>query len=242
MFFQSSPLIQQWKKLLIPPIPKCFPFNSSPWQWEWILLSRVGFLCPAGHSLSETHWCSPGQKHCWCFLDREWQRKARQRKSEIPMKLALWIIQHNSKDAVKTLWGGKVLDEPCAGLHFMQYGYSLCCVVFYLSTCLGLISHLQPVHKHLFVVLPLLLCFCFCPLSTAYNTSPHLQNFFSRFSCNSLIDNFADHSDPRMEKKYCISYILAQKIFCVVFLSSGLKAKGLFVCILLQVHMIKTWI
>lgn len=45
------------------------PFSSSPWQWEWIRPSRVGSLCPPGRSPSETRWCSPGRKHCWCSLD-----------------------------------------------------------------------------------------------------------------------------------------------------------------------------
>lgn len=113
--------------LTVPPPTYHLPFSSSPWPWEWILLSRAGFLCPAGHSLSETHWCSPGQKHCWCSLygQMERERKTEIRKSEGQTKLALWIIQHNPWEAPRSLWKGSVsisfnMDTAFALLSFFS--------------------------------------------------------------------------------------------------------------------------
>lgn len=127
--YQSSLLIHWWNSFSIPCLgcdnpSNHLPFISSPWQWEWILLSRVGFLCPAGHSLSGTHWCSPGQKHCWCSLDR-WMEREREREkkirtSERQTKLALWIIQHNPWDAERR-------NSTGALLHVIWMQLMVCC-------------------------------------------------------------------------------------------------------------------
>lgn len=149
--YQSSLLIHWWNSFSIPCLgcdnpSNCLPFISSPWQWEWILLSRVGFLCPAGHSLSGTHWCSPGQKHCWCSLDRWMEREREIRKSEGQTKLALWIIQHNPWDAARSFWKKK---QWTSYVHFsMSWDIDVAsAVLYFVSDCYSLTHHLQPVHK-----------------------------------------------------------------------------------------------
>lgn len=80
----------------------------------------MGFLCPAGHSLSGTRWCSPGRKRCWCSLDG-WMVRKRQRQTEIrksggQTQLALWIIQHNPWDAARSLWKGRRWMTVCVSV------------------------------------------------------------------------------------------------------------------------------
>lgn len=80
----------------------CHLPRHSPWQWEWILLSRVGFLCPTDRLPSGSRWCSPGQKHCWCSLDGQ-----RQRRSAEETSLKSQSMTNNQRGVVKNLqeWG-----------------------------------------------------------------------------------------------------------------------------------------
>lgn len=76
---------------------------------------------------------------------------------------------------------GKVVDEPCASLYFMQYGYCIHCAVFYLCASFRLADLLQPVHK-LLLLNPLYFCHPPLPL-------PSVFHFFIEFICNLCSDN-----------------------------------------------------
>lgn len=142
--------------------------SHSPWQWEWILLSRVGFLCPTGHSLSGTHWCSPGQKHCSCFLDG-WRERDRDKTVRGTNVTGIADNSMQPLGCSKKPLEAKVVDEPPVRHYSMQYEYS------FRPCCLRLTHHPNPVHN-----LPVLY-----PCVSSVTVCPHpATNLYSQNSCN----------------------------------------------------------